>query len=133
MVSMRQISVKTFSNVQFVFSYIYFCFFSTYFSSLSFYFLYFCSFFYPSIYLSLRFSNYTGPIPYPIIFISMSSRLKLLQQLFPVLGREPWSRGYRRRLMFQRSWVWIPALYTGWTFFTFNCCENCNACLKRQK
>ena len=65
--------------------------------------LYFCSFFYPSIYLSLRFSNYTGPIPYPIIFISMSSRLKLLQQLFPVLGREPWSRGYRRRLMFQRS------------------------------
>ena len=31
-------------------------------------------------------------------------------------GREPWSGGYGRRLMFRRSWVWIPALYTGWTF-----------------
>ena len=31
--------------------------------------------------------------------------------------REPWSSGYRRRLMFQRSWVRILAPYTGWTFF----------------
>ena len=37
---------------------------------------------------------------------------------------EPWSRGYGRRLMFLRLWVWIPALYTGWTFFTFICCKN---------
>ena len=34
------------------------------------------------------------------------------------LGWEPWSSGYERRRLFQRSWVWIPALYTGWTFFT---------------
>ena len=36
-----------------------------------------------------------------------------------VAGREPWSSGYERRLMFQRSWVQIPELYTGWTFFRF--------------
>ena len=26
------------------------------------------------------------------------------------------SSGYGRRLMFRRSWVQIPATYTGWTF-----------------
>ena len=31
---------------------------------------------------------------------------------------EPWSSGYGRRLMFQRLWVWNPALYTWWTFFS---------------
>ena len=36
--------------------------------------------------------------------------------------------------MFQRLWVQIPALYTGWTFFTCICCKNCNdVCLKRPK
>ena len=35
--------------------------------------------------------------------------------------------------MFRRSWVRIPAPYTGWTFFTYNCCKNCNVCLKRPK
>ena len=30
--------------------------------------------------------------------------------------REPRSSGYGRRLMFRRSWVWILALYTLWTF-----------------
>ena len=30
-------------------------------------------------------------------------------------GREPWSSGYGRILMFQRSWVQIPAPYSGWT------------------
>ena len=34
-------------------------------------------------------------------------------------GREPWSSGYGWRLMFQRLQVQIPALYTGWTFFTY--------------
>ena len=48
-------------------------------------------------------------------------------------GREPWSSGYGRRLMFQRLWVQIPALYTGWTFFTFICCKNFNVYLKRRK
>ena len=33
------------------------------------------------------------------------------------LGRELWSSGYERRLMFQRSWVWTLVPYTGWTFF----------------
>ena len=46
----------------------------------------------------------------------------------------PWSSGYGRRLMFQWLWVWIPAPYSGWTFFTFICCKNCNdVCLKRPK
>ena len=49
-------------------------------------------------------------------------------------GREPWSSGYGRRLTILRSWVWIPAPYTGWTwhFFTLICCKNCNnVCLKK--
>ena len=49
------------------------------------------------------------------------------------LGREPWSSGYGRRLMIQRSCVRIPAPYTGSTFFIFICCINCNVCLKRWK
>ena len=49
------------------------------------------------------------------------------------VGREPWSSGYGKRLTFQRSWVRIPAQYTGWTFFTYICCKNCNVCLKRPK
>ena len=40
-----------------------------------------------------------------------------LRQRFHGLGQEPWSSGYGRRLMFKRSWVQIPAQYTGWTFF----------------
>ena len=36
-----------------------------------------------------------------------------------MLGREPWSSGLGRRLMFQRFWVRIPAPYTGWIFFTY--------------
>ena len=45
----------------------------------------------------------------------------------------PWSSGYGRRLMFWRSWVLILVLFTGWTFFTYNCHKNCNVCLKRTK
>ena len=33
--------------------------------------------------------------------------------------REPCSSGYGRKLIFQRSWVRIPALYTWWTISTF--------------
>ena len=40
------------------------------------------------------------------------------------LGREPWSSGYGKRLMFQMLWVRILAQYTGWTFFTYICCKN---------
>ena len=50
-----------------------------------------------------------------------------------VLGREPWSSGYGWWLMFKRSWVWIPAPYTGWKFFTLICCKNWIVCLKRPK
>ena len=50
-----------------------------------------------------------------------------------MLGWEPWSSGYGKRLTFQRSWVWIPAPYTVFTFFTNICCKNCNVCLKRPK
>ena len=32
------------------------------------------------------------------------------------IGREHCSSDFGRRYMFRRSWVWIPALYTGWTF-----------------
>ena len=32
-------------------------------------------------------------------------------------GQEPWSSGKGKRLTFRRSWVRIPAPYTGWTFF----------------
>ena len=51
------------------------------------------------------------------------------------VGQEPWSSGYGRRLTFQRSWVWIPAPDTGWTwhFFTLICCKNYIVCLKRPK
>ena len=57
--------------------------------------------------------------------------LSKVNQTTWVLGREPWSSGYGRRLTFRRSWVRIPAPYTGWTFFTY--CKNCNVCLKRPK
>ena len=39
------------------------------------------------------------------------------QQVSKKLGREPWSSGYGRRLVFQRSCVRIPALFTRWTYF----------------
>ena len=35
--------------------------------------------------------------------------------------------------MFERSWVCIPAPYTGGYVFTYICCKNCNVCLKRSK
>ena len=50
------------------------------------------------------------------------------------LGQDPWSSGYGKRLTFGRSLVRFPAPYTGWTFFTFICCKNCDdVCLKRPK
>ena len=50
-------------------------------------------------------------------------------------GREPWSSGYVRWLIFKRSWVQIPVPYTGWTwhFFTLICCKNCIVCWKDKK
>ena len=48
-----------------------------------------------------------------------------------LLNLEPWSSGYGWRLMFQRSWVRMPAPYTGWAFFTLICCKICIVCLKK--
>ena len=58
-----------------------------------------------------------------------------LKKPFDLIGWEPWSTGYGRWLMFERSRVWIPAPYTGWWwhFFTLICCKNCIVCLKRPK
>ena len=51
-----------------------------------------------------------------------------------IRGREPWSSGYGRRLMFHRSWVWIPPLYTGWTFFHIPiCCKNLQCVFEKPK
>ena len=43
------------------------------------------------------------------------------------------SSGYGRRLIFWKLWVWILALYTGWTFFMLICCKKYNICLKKSK
>ena len=37
-----------------------------------------------------------------------------------MIGWNPWSIGFGRRLVFKRSWVWIPALDTGCTNFHIN-------------
>ena len=48
---------------------------------------------------------------------------------------EPWSSGYGRQLMFERSWVWIPVPYTGWTwhFSRWFVVKISIVCLKRPK
>ena len=37
-----------------------------------------------------------------------------------IVGWEPWSSGYERRLIFRRLWVQIPAPYTGWAFLNIH-------------
>ena len=75
------------------------------------------------------------------IVVTLSSPFKLIKVLklfkwavpkwvYQSILLELWSSGYGRRLIFQRSWVRIPAPYTRWTFFTFICCENFNVCWK---
>ena len=54
-------------------------------------------------------------------------------KFYDEIGRTPWSSGYGRRLMSRRSWVRIPAPYTGWTFFSYILYKNCNVCLKKMK
>ena len=49
--------------------------------------------------------------------IETQVRIKIVCQL-PRAGA--WSSSYRRRLMFKRWWVQIPALNTGWIFFYNN-------------
>ena len=35
--------------------------------------------------------------------------------------------------MFKRTWVLIPGLDTGWTFFHIKSCKICTVCLERPK
>ena len=49
------------------------------------------------------------------------------------IGREPWSSGYGWPLMFVRSWVQIPAQYTGWTFFHIDLLSKLYQCLFEKK
>ena len=39
--------------------------------------------------------------------------------------QEPWSSGYGIWHIFKRSWVQIPAPYTGWNFLTLIFCKKC--------
>ena len=61
-------------------------------------------------------------LSYPIQGFCVTCNSKNKERSF---GWEPWSSGYGRRLMFRRSWVRIPAAYTGWSwhFFTLICCK----------
>ena len=79
------------------------------------------------------------PITFYLKFITVCVLVYFIKQFFSakrvtVVGREPWSSCYGKRLTFWRSWVWILVPYTWWTFFTFICCKNCyDVCLKRPK
>ena len=50
-----------------------------------------------------------------------------------LLGRESWFSGYGWRLAFERSWIRIPVLYTGWTFFTLICCKKLYCLFEKTK
>ena len=76
--------------------------------------------------------QFTGKMCRP--FINKNSYLKLRIKKFlwrtGALALQCWWW-----LMFERLWVGILALYTGWTwhFFTLIFCKNCIVCLKRPK
>ena len=55
-----------------------------------------------------------------ILFLNRAIKIQFNGSVY---GWEPWFSGYGRRLMFWRSWVWIPVPYTGWRFFTIICCK----------
>ena len=57
---------------------------------------------------------------------NMPSKLLETRPRKGVLGWQPWSSGNGWWLMFEWSWVRIPA--TGWTFFTLVCCKNLIVC-----
>ena len=59
--------------------------------------------------------------------------IRKLSEKYFFLGQEPWSSGYGRRLMRQRSWVWKQHRILGGHFIAFICCKNCNVRLKRWK
>ena len=52
-------------------------------------------------------------------FAGFDWSIRWLMEVTPLTcnpGLAHWSSGYGRRLTFERSWVWIPAPYTGWTW-----------------
>ena len=58
------------------------------------------------------------------------------ERRFAILSQkylEPWSSGYRMRLISRRLWVRISAPDTRYTFFTLIRCKICIVCLKRPK
>ena len=66
------------------------------------------------------------------VFTKVSTNLGLAN-IYKGLGGSPGLVVMGGDLYSERSWVRIPAPYTGWTFFTWVCCINCNVCLKRPK
>ena len=77
----------------------------------------------------------TAPIPVVSLLRSMTGEIypnKLLRKEW-VGGWEPWSSGYRRRLIIRRLRVRIPAPDTRWTFLILIYCKICIVCLKRPK
>ena len=69
-----------------------------------------------SLFSNLKCENISRTIFEAMAAILMTDAQSLPKPKSRTKGREPWSSGYGRRLMFQRSWVRIPAPYTGWTF-----------------
>ena len=62
------------------------------------------------------------------VLIEKSCRFKI-----EAAGRERWSSGYGRSLVFKRSWVRILSPCTVRSFFTYICCKNCIVCLENIK
>ena len=90
-----------------------------------------------SNFLPILIANFycTGRLAGPAAVVQSSHKIIRIRRKVKLhlLGQEPWSSGFGRRLISWRSWVQIPAQYTGWTFFTYICCKNCSVCLKRRK
>ena len=58
---------------------------------------------------------------------SMEMRRKLNQSsILSIFGAGALVQWLWEETYVKRSWVRIPALYTGWKFFHIYCCKNCN-------
>ena len=64
---------------------------------------------------------------HPMLYVQHQMENKIIE------GREPVSSGYGWRLMFWRSWVRIPALYTGWKFFNIYLLPNLECLFEKTK
>ena len=59
--------------------------------------------------------------------------LAICGQSYKQFINKHWSSSYGRRHMLQRLWVWNPAPYTRWSFFTFVFVVKKLMCLERRK